>query len=140
MVFNGELYNHLDLRAELGKSKQAPAWRGQSDTETVLACFSAMGVKATLQAVVGMFAIALWDRAERKLILARDRMGEKPLYYGYTQGNLVFASELKALMPIPGFGQRLDRNALASYMRHNYIPTPQSIYEGIFKLPAGSWV
>lgn len=140
MVFNGELYNHLDLRAELGKSKQAPAWRGHSDTETVLACFSAMGVKATLQAVVGMFAIALWDRAERKLILARDRMGEKPLYYGYTQGNLVFASELKALMPIPGFGQRLDRNALASYMRHNYIPAPQSIYEGIFKLPPGSWV
>lgn len=140
MVFNGELYNHLDLRAELGKSRQAPAWRGHSDTETVLACFSAMGVKVTLQAVVGMFAIALWDRAERKLILARDRMGEKPLYYGYTQTNLVFASELKALLPIPGFGQRLNRDALASYMRHNYIPAPQSIYEGIAKLPPGSWV
>ena len=82
-----------------------------------------------------MFAIALWDKASRKLVLARDRMGEKPLYYGYSGAALVFASELKGLMPIPGFGRNLNRNALASFMRHNYIPAPQSIYEGIAKLP-----
>lgn len=140
LTFNGEIYNHFDLRAQLAKSNQAPAWRGHSDTETLLAYIAAKGVKATLQAAEGMFAIALWDRAERQLILARDRMGEKPLYYGYAQANLVFASELKALAPVPGFGQRLDRNALASFMRHNYIPAPQSIYEGIAKLPPGVWV
>ncbi|MGE8636930.1 MAG: asparagine synthase (glutamine-hydrolyzing), partial [Achromobacter piechaudii] len=108
--------------------------------ETLLAGFTALGIEATLQAAVGMFAIALWDRASRKLMLARDRMGEKPLYYGYSGAELVFASELKGLMPIPGFGRDLNRNALASFMRHNYIPAPQSIYQGINKLPPGTWV
>ncbi|CAB3650915.1 asparagine synthase (glutamine-hydrolyzing) [Achromobacter pestifer] len=140
MVFNGEIYNHLDIRKQLEQSALAPSWRGHSDTETLLAGFTALGIEATLQAAVGMFAIALWDRASRKLMLARDRMGEKPLYYGYSGAELVFASELKGLMPIPGFGRDLNRNALASYMRHNYIPAPQSIYEGIAKLPPGTWV
>ncbi|MGE8589162.1 MAG: asparagine synthase (glutamine-hydrolyzing), partial [Alcaligenes sp.] len=140
MVFNGEIYNHLDIRQQLEKSGLAPSWRGHSDTETLLAGFTALGIEATLQAAVGMFAIALWDRASRKLVLARDRMGEKPLYYGYSGAELVFASELKGLMPIPGFGRDLNRNALASFMRHNYIPAPQSIYQGIAKLPPGTWV
>ncbi|MVW77972.1 asparagine synthase (glutamine-hydrolyzing) [Bordetella sp. 02P26C-1] len=140
LVLNGEVYNHLELRAQLEQAGQAPQWRGHSDTETVLAGFSAWGVEKTLQASVGMFAIALWDRERRSLTLARDRMGEKPLYYGYTGGNLVFASELKALMPIPGFGRELNRSAIASLMRHNYIPAPQSIYEGIYKLPPGTWL
>ncbi len=140
LVLNGEIYNHLDMRARLQQMGRAPDWRGHSDTETVLACFAGLGVEATLQDAVGMYAIALWDRQSRKLTLARDRMGEKPLYYGYTGGNLAFASELKALMPIPGFGADLNRQALASFMRHNYIPAPQSIYEGIAKLPPGTWL
>ncbi|SAI27032.1 asparagine synthase [Bordetella ansorpii] len=140
LVLNGEIYNHLDMRARLQQMGRAPDWRGHSDTETVLACFAELGVEATLQDAVGMYAIALWDRQSRKLTLARDRMGEKPLYYGYTGGNLAFASELKALMPIPGFGANLNRHALASFMRHNYIPAPQSIYEGIAKLPPGTWL
>src|SRR5690606_5190881 len=125
IVLNGEIYNHMELRERLQQDGLAPAWRGHSDTETVLACFAGWGIEQTLQASVGMFAIALWDRAERKLALMRDRMGEKPLYYGYSQANLLFGSELKAFMPVPGFGRELDRNALASFMRHNYIPAPQ---------------
>lgn len=140
LVLNGEIYNHLELRASLEQAGQAPDWRGHSDTETVLASFAALGVEATLQSTVGMFAVALWDRERRTLMLARDRMGEKPLYYGYTGASLVFASELKGLMPIPGFGRELSRSALASLMRHNYIPSPQSIYEGIYKLPPGAWL
>jgi len=140
LVLNGEIYNHMELRARLEQLGQAPQWRGHSDTETVLASFAALGVEATLQAAVGMYAIALWDRERRTLTLARDRMGEKPLYYGYTGANLVFASELKGLMPIPGFGRDLSRAAITSLMRHNYIPSPQSIYEGIYKLPPGTWL
>ena len=140
LVLNGEIYNHLALRKRLEQSSLAPAWRGHSDTETLLACLSALGVQATLQACVGMFAFAVWDRATQSLTLARDRMGEKPLYYGFSGSAMVFASELKALMPIPGFGAELSREALTLLMRHNYIPAPWSIYQGIFKLPPGTWV
>lgn len=140
LVFNGEIYNHKDLRARLAAAHLAPDWRGHSDTETLLACFAGLGVAATLQATVGMFAIALWDRATQKLVLARDRMGEKPLYYGYAGAALVFASELKALDGVPGFGADIDRQALTLLMRHNYIPAPKSIYQGIAKLPPGTWI
>jgi len=140
LVFNGEIYNHMELRARLEQGGLAPAWRGHSDTETLLACFSALGVEATLRSTVGMFSIALWDRTGQSLVLARDRLGEKPLYYGYAGPNLVFASELKALQGVPGFGQELDRRALTLLMRHNYIPAPFSVYEGVAKLPPGSWV
>lgn len=140
LVFNGEIYNHMDLRARLAAAQLAPDWRGHSDTETLLACFAGLGVAATLQATVGMFAIALWDRATQKLVLARDRMGEKPLYYGYAGAALVFASELKALDGVPGFGADIDRQALTLLMRHNYIPAPKSIYQGIAKLPPGTWI
>lgn len=140
LILNGEIYNHLELRAELEQAGQAPAWRGHSDTETVLAYLAARGVEATMKAAVGMYANALWDRERRSLTLMRDRMGEKPLYYGYSGANLLFGSELKAFTPVPGFGRDIDRNALASFMRHNYIPAPQSIYAGIRKLPPGSWL
>jgi len=139
LVLNGEIYNHLDLRRRLEQANLAPDWRGHSDTETLLACFVALGVEATLQAAVGMFAVGLWDRAAQKLVLARDRMGEKPLYYGYAGADLAFASELKALDALPGFAPSLDRRALTLMMRHNYIPAPWSIYEGIAKLPPGTW-
>jgi asparagine synthase (glutamine-hydrolysing) len=137
IVFNGEIYNHLELRQAL---TSAPQWRGHSDTETLLACFSAWGVERTLQATVGMFAIGLWDRERRTLVLARDRLGEKPLYYGYVAGAFAFASELKALQALPGFGAQIDRGALALLLRHSYVPAPYCIYAGLAKLPAGTWV
>ncbi|WP_284155332.1 asparagine synthase-related protein [Sulfuricystis multivorans] len=116
------------------------AWRGHSDTETLLAYFEAWGVEETLKRAVGMFALALWDRETRTLTLARDRMGEKPLYYGWVRGALVFGSELKALRAFPGFDNGIERRALALFMRHNYVPAPWSIYENIWKLPPGCYV
>jgi asparagine synthase (glutamine-hydrolysing) len=141
IAFNGEIYNHLSLRDELQSVGAAPAWRGHSDTETLLAGFEAWGIEATLQKTVGMFAIALWDRQDRVLTLARDRFGEKPLYYGWAgQGEaaaFVFGSELKALRAYPGFANPVCREALAQYMRFMYVPAPRSIYEGIYKLEPG---
>jgi asparagine synthase (glutamine-hydrolysing) len=140
IAFNGEIYNHLALRQQLDAQCRAPAWRGHSDTETLLACFAAWGVEKTLQATVGMFAIALWDKHEQVLTLARDRMGEKPLYWGWCDDTLLFGSELKALKAHPAFDAEIDRKALALFLRHNYIPAPHCIYQGIEKLPAGYWV
>lgn len=140
IAFNGEIYNHLELRAELQKSGVAPAWRGHSDTETLLASFEAWGIQATLTKCVGMFAFAIWDKQTRALTLARDRMGEKPLYWGWQGDTLLFGSELKALKAHPAFKAEIDRNALALLLRHNYIPAPHSIYHGIGKLPAGHYV
>lgn len=140
MAFNGEIYNHQDLRAELEATGQSPAWLGHSDTETLLAAFAAWGVQQTLKKSTGMFALALWDRAERTLVLARDRLGEKPLYYGWQGNSFLFASELKALKPHPEFKQRIDRAALSLLLRHNYVPAPYSIYQGIYKLPPGTWL
>ena len=140
-AFNGEIYNHLDIRAELEELGQAPTWRGHSDTETLLAGIEAWGVEATLKKSIGMFAIALWDKQTHMLILARDRMGEKPLYYGWQgSGNervFLFGSELNALKSHPAFGAHIDRGALCLLLRHNYIPAPYSIYQGIAKLEPG---
>ncbi|ABB32401.1 asparagine synthetase [Geobacter metallireducens GS-15] len=135
IVFNGEIYNHQALRKELAAFEP---WRGHSDTETLLAGFEAWGIEATLKRTVGMFALAVWDNAERTLTLARDRMGEKPLYYGWNQGVFLFASELKALRAYPGFDAEINRDAIALLMRHSCIPTPHSIYRGIYKLWPGT--
>lgn len=140
IAFNGEVYNHLSLRQQLDKEGKSPIWRGHSDTETLLACFTAWGIDVTLKATVGMFAIALWDRQERQLTLARDRLGEKPLYWGWCGGTLLFGSELKALKAHPSFNAEIDRDALALLLRHNYIPAPYSIYKGIEKLSPGHFV
>jgi len=193
IAFNGEIYNHLVLRRELGAEMAAavtgsermaggkatadpvscveaapggggrlspgspltparlPAgergfggsvaggldWRGHSDTETLLAAFERWGVEETLRRAVGMFAVALWDRAERRLHLARDRLGEKPLYYGWCRGAFVFGSELKALRASPGFDNAVDRGVLSAYLRFNYVPEPYSIYRHVFKLEPG---
>lgn len=139
LSYNGEIYNHLDLRRELEATRQIE-WRGHSDTETLLQGFSAWGVLGTLQRANGMFAFALWDRSERKLCLARDRMGEKPLYYGKQGTALLFGSELKALRKHPAWQGGIDRNSLALFLRHNYVPGPYSIYHGINKLPPGHYV
>jgi len=134
IAFNGEIYNHLDLRQEL----PVQVWQGHSDTETLLAGFEAWGIEKSLQKSVGMFAIALWDRTARILTLIRDRMGEKPLYFGWNRGAFLFGSELKALRAYPGFEAVINRNVLPLLLRHNYIPAPYSIYRGIFKLLPGS--
>jgi asparagine synthase (glutamine-hydrolysing) len=139
MVFNGEVYNHIELRRELER-EGVRHWRGHSDTEVMLAAIASWGLPAALKRFVGMFAFALWDRETRRLSLARDRMGEKPLYYG-RQGRLfLFGSELKALRAHPGFGAGVDRDALGQMLRFAYVPSPQSIYEGIRKLPAGCYL
>ncbi|MCL4648647.1 asparagine synthase (glutamine-hydrolyzing) [Burkholderia multivorans] len=140
MVFNGEIYNHRELRAQLERVGRAPAWRGHSDTEVLLAAFAAWGVDATLRRATGMFALALWNRESRVLTLARDRIGEKPLYYGRIGDALVFASELKALRAYPGFDGEIDRDALCLYLRHSAVPAPHTIYRGIRKLPPGTWI
>ena len=140
IAYNGEAYNHLELRRELQAANAAPAWRGHSDTETLLACIEAWGVATTLERSAGMFAFALWDRQERRLVLARDRAGEKPLYYGWQGDVFLFGSELKALRSHPAFDAALDRDALVLLLRHNYIPSPYSIHQGIRKLPPGTWL
>lgn len=135
--FNGEIYNFRDMRLELEREGKAPPWRGRSDTEVLLAAISRWGLKDALQRSVGMFAMALYDRAERKLWLARDRMGEKPLYYGWGNGSFLFASELKALRAHPRWAGRIDRVSVGLLLKHNYIPAPWSIYENVRKLPPG---
>jgi asparagine synthase (glutamine-hydrolysing) len=140
IAFNGEIYNHQVLRSQLDAAGLAPAWRGHSDTEALLAAIEAWGVEEALERSIGMFAIALWDRDERALWLMRDRFGEKPLYYGWNRGVFLFASELKALRAFPGFEASVDRNALAAYVQHNAVPAPLSIYGGIQKLLPGSWL
>ena len=140
LSFNGEIYNHLKLRAQLEHEGHFTQWRGHSDTETLLACFSVWGIEKTLQATVGMFAIALWDKQKKQLTLARDRLGEKPLYWGWCGSTLLFGSELKALKAHPDFVSEIDRDALALLLQYNYIPAPYSIYKNIEKLPAGSYV
>ncbi len=140
LVFNGEIYNHRALRLELEKAEPGIAWRGHSDTEVLLAAIVRWGFQSALERSNGMFALALWDRQERTLQLARDRLGEKPLYYGMAGTTLLFGSELKALREHPAWVGEIDRNALSLLMRHNYIPAPHSIYQGIAKLLPGTFI
>ncbi|MCF2155402.1 asparagine synthase (glutamine-hydrolyzing) [Photobacterium carnosum] len=139
IVFNGEIYNHLDLRAELEKEYgySKGYWNGHSDTETLLSCFDKWGIRETTNKMVGMFSIALWDNKNNSLSLIRDRLGEKPLYYGWQGDTFLFGSELKALKKHPKFKACINRGALALYLRYNNVPSPYSIYENIFKLSPG---
>lgn len=141
VAFNGEIYNHQDLRISLEKVGAGVTalfkWRGHSDTETLLAGFDAWGIRGTIERTIGMFAFAVWDRKDRVLTLGRDRLGEKPLYYGQQGASFIFGSELKALKVHPSFKADIDRDALCLFLRHNYIPAPYSIYRGIYKLPPG---
>jgi asparagine synthase (glutamine-hydrolysing) len=136
--YNGELYNHADLRRRL--TAEGMAFRGGSDTEVLVAAVQAWGLDAALEASEGMFALALWDRQRRQLHLVRDRFGEKPLYYGWVGDRLAFASELKSLSLLPGFDATIDRDAVALYLRHNCIPAPHTIYRGVAKLLPGQVV
>jgi asparagine synthase (glutamine-hydrolysing) len=133
--FNGEIYNHAELRLELGPAYH---WRGHSDTEVMLASISLWGLERAVSKFVGMFAFALWDRSERVLHLVRDRLGEKPLYYGALAGGFVFASELGAFREFARTALEVDRNALAGLLQFGYVPAPMSIYKGVKKLEPGA--
>lgn len=135
ITYNGEVYNHLELRR--GLERTGHRFRGGSDTEVLLAAFDAWGLRSALDRFVGMFALAVWDRKQRELVLIRDRIGKKPLYYGTLGDVFVFASELGSIARHPRFRPVVDDAALALFMRHGYIPDPFSIYEGIHKLPPG---
>jgi len=136
LTFNGEVYNFQALRREL--EHLGHGFRGHSDTEVMLAAITQWGVTAAIKRFVGMFAFALWDRQERELHLVRDRLGEKPLYYGWMGEVFLFGSTLKALQAHPAWRGEIDRDALALFMRHNYIPAPHTIYRGIYKLLPGT--
>lgn len=137
IAFNGEIYNHLALRAELD-AIAVRNWQGYSDTETLLAAIEQWGLSQTLVKVTGMFALALWDKHTKQLQLARDRFGEKPLYYGWQNGYFLFGSQLNALRPHPAFTPEINRNAITLLLRHNCIPAPYSIYKNIYKLLPGT--
>src|SRR5262245_38378371 len=138
LVFNGEIYNHEELRQEL--RRDGVRFRGGSDTEVILEAVARWGAVATVERLWGMFAVGLWDARERELVLARDRMGKKPLYYTLTPRGIVFGSELKALAACPEMTLRIDRTALTAFMRFGYVPAPLSIFENVWKLPAASYL
>jgi len=141
IVFNGEIYNHLSLRKEIDLLRAHQNWLSSSDTETLLCGFDLWGIEKTIKKCTGMFAFAVWCRKNKKLILGRDRLGEKPLYYGWQGGNgnkvFLFGSELKSLQKHPHFQKEINRDSLSSFLRHSYIPAPSSIYKNIYKLLPG---
>lgn len=135
LAFNGEIYNFKELREEI--NGEGTVWNGHSDTEVMLSAFERWGCDAAVEKFIGMFAFALWDTQEQELYLGRDRIGEKPLYYGWEGDTFLFASELKALKAFPGWQGRVDHQSLSLFVRHIYIPAPRTIYKGFFKLPPG---
>lgn len=140
MVFNGEIYNHQALRIDLAADGFSGTWRGLSDSETLIEAIALWGIPATLRRSLGMFAIGIWDRKQKLLTLARDRIGEKPLHYGRTDKGWIFGSELKGLLVAPGFQQNLDRAAIAEFLKYGYVPEGQCIYKNVNKLSPGCFV
>lgn len=135
IVYNGEVYNYLDLQKDL--ESQGVIFHGRSDTEVILAAIEQWGLNLAIQKINGMFAFALWDRKEREIHFARDRLGKKPLYIGWAGQSLVFGSELKALCAYPDFRGEINRQALGLYMQYGYVPAPHCIYKNVISLPAG---
>lgn len=135
--YNGEIYNAQEIKRQLKQMQPGQMFRGTSDTEIILEAFEVLGIEETLQSMKGMFAIALYDRQEKCLVLMRDRAGEKPLYYGFSKESFIFSSDPEALRRFPDFPAAISREALALYMRYGFIPAPYSIYEGVYKLKPG---
>ncbi len=135
IIYNGEVYSHEEIARNLKSC--GISFRGSSDTEVILEACSKWGIEFTVKRLIGMFAFAVYDRKCKEIYLVRDRLGIKPLYYGFINGMLIFGSELKALRCVNSWRAKLNRNALSAFMRHNYIPAPHSIYENVFKLEAG---
>ena len=140
IVFNGEIYNFIQIRDEINKLDSSVSWHGKSDTEVLLVAISIWGLEKTLMKINGMFGFALWDREDKVLSLCRDRMGEKPVYYGWQNGLFLFGSDLASFREYPCFENEIDRNSLALYMRLSYIPAPYSIYKNIYKLLPGHYI
>src|SRR6185436_5748039 len=140
IVFNGEVYNFEQIRAELTAEGKAPRWRGHSDTEVLLAAIEAWGLVSAVRRFNGMFAFAVWDARDHELHLVRDRLGVKPLHYARTPGGFVFASELKALTAHEDLPRDISRTALALYTRFGYVPAPYTIYENVLKVMPGTIV
>lgn len=140
LAYNGEVYNHMEVRARLEGETGLIRWSGHSDTETIVEAVAHWGLKKTLTELVGMFAIAVWDRQGGELTLARDRMGEKPLYFGILKGTLAFGSELKALEKVSQYTFTVNPQAVAAFMRVGYVPEPHSIYESVSKVPGGTFI
>lgn len=142
IAFNGEIYNHQDIRIQIEKTNHSVMWKGHSDTETILEAIETFGLQESLQKFTGMFAFAIWDKKNNLLSLARDRVGEKPMYYGWhktTVGNVfLYGSELKAIKCFPGFNSQIDRGSLSLLLKHAYIPDPYTIYEDISCLEPGN--
>lgn len=138
LVFNGEIYNYASIKKDL--ENVGARFRGRSDTETLLEGIKAWGLRKTLERVEGMFALAIWDHEERAVFLARDRFGEKPLYYGMTQKSFLFASQPDSFLAYPTFEGRVDRASTAAFFRFGYVPSPHSIYQGVYKLPPATWI
>ncbi|MBP9997231.1 MAG: asparagine synthase (glutamine-hydrolyzing) [Lachnospiraceae bacterium] len=140
MVYNGEIYNASKILKQLQEDDSTFGLKGSSDTEVLLEAIEKYGIKNALQMTKGMFAVALYDRQTGAIVLTRDRVGEKPLYYGHINGDFVFASELAEICVYPGFDKRLSKEAVDRYLRYSYVPTPLSIYEGIYKLKPGTYM
>lgn len=140
LAFNGEIYNHLEIRTDIESKISGITWEGHSDTETLLMAVTVFGWEKTLKKLIGMFAIALWDTKDKQLYLARDRFGEKPLYYGWQAGTFLFGSELKPFTLHPSFEKKLNKGAIGLLLKHGYIPTPYSIWKNIYKLPAAHYL
>jgi asparagine synthase (glutamine-hydrolysing) len=138
IIFNGEIYNHLELRDYIKISFPNTEWKSNSDTETILMLIVKIGLVETIKKLNGMFSIAVWDSIENTLYLTRDRIGEKPLYYGWQNNSFLFASELKSFYHHPDFSKNIDKDALKLFFKHNYIPYPYSIYANINKLKPGT--
>lgn len=139
IAFNGEIYNFLDIKAKLEADGWNTNWSGHSDTEVILASIQMWGIERTLKEMIGMFAIALWDKSKKELILARDRMGEKPLYFGWQGNSFLFGSELKSFFAHPEFKKEISLEALGKFFKYNYVPSGTSIYKGIQKLTPGTY-
>ena len=140
MTYNGEIYNHLDLREQIRKKFNFLNWNGTSDTETLVNLFEFFEKEKVLNFLNGMFAFALWDKKEKKLFLARDRFGEKPIYYSFQNNNFLFFSELKCLKALKEFKREIDKDSINIFSNINYIPAPYTVYKNVYKLEPGSFI